>query len=152
MERSTKEAWLTGPGDLKEDDVLDVPVPGASVRVRGLPARYSAEIQGQMKLTTDGRDQVARIDVAAMERLQFVHGCIDPVFNEVEANQIQEKYGPAFRKVIAKIDELSGIDKDAIEKTEQRFQAGGTEAPGGVVDDGTPAGGNGSDLHVRTGA
>jgi hypothetical protein len=72
MSRSTKEAWLTGPGDLKEADVENVPADGMTVRVRGLSARYSAEIQGQLKLVQQGREQVAKIDVAAMELLQFV--------------------------------------------------------------------------------
>lgn len=152
MARSTKESWLTGPGDLKEDDVQDVPVPGESVRVRGLSARYSAEVQGKLKLTQEGREQVAKIDVPEMELTQFVHGVIDPVFTEAEARQVQEKFGPAFRKVIAKIDELSGIDKEAIEATEQRFPAGGTSPEGPALGDGAPNGSAGPDLHVRAGA
>ncbi len=152
MARSTKASWLEGPGDLKQADVDDVPVPGESVRVRGLPAKYSAEVQGQLKLVQEGRSQVAKIDVPTMERLQFVHGCIDPVFTEQEASLIQERFGPAFRKVIAKIDELSGIDKEAIEATEQRFPDGGDAPAGGSVGNGAAAGSGGSDVPVRTGA
>jgi hypothetical protein len=151
MERSNKDAWLTGPGDLKEADVDDVPVAGQSVRVRGLSARYSAEVQGQLKLVQEGREQIAKIDVPTMELLQFVHGVIDPQFNESEARQIQTRYGPAFRKVVAKIDELSGIDKQAIEETETRFPAGGTNEAGSHLGDGTANGSAGSDLHVRAG-
>lgn len=152
MERATKDAWLTGPGDLKEADVEDVPVAGQSVRVRGLSARYSAEVQGQLKLVQEGREQIAKIDVPAMELLQFVHGVIDPVFNESEARQIQTRYGPAFRKVVAKIDELSGIDKEAIENTQTRFPAGGESPQGSDVGNGVAPGGAGPDLHVRAGA
>jgi hypothetical protein len=152
MSRSTKASWLEGPGDLKEADVEDVPVPGESVRVRGLSARYSAEVQGQLKLVQEGREQIAKIDVPAMELLQFQHGCIDPQFNEDEAKQIQTRFGPAFRKVIEKIDELSGIDKEAIESTEQRFPVGGAGETGPVLGDGAPNGSAGPDLHVRTGA
>ena len=152
MARSTKESWLSGPGDLQEADVEDVPVPGESVRVRGLSARYSAEVQGKLKLVQEGREQIARIDVPAMELVQFQFGVIDPEFNESEARQIQTKYGPAFRKVIAKIDELSGIDKEAIEATEQRFPVGGTSEAGPDVADGTANGSAGPDLHVRAGA
>ena len=152
MARSTKEAWLTGPGDLKEADVEDVPETGMSVRVRGLSARYSAEVQGQMKLISEGREQIAKIDVAAMERLQFAHGCIDPTFTEAEAANIQEKFGPAFRKVVEKIDELSGIDKEAIVETEQRFPAGGTEEAGGDPLDGVAAGNGGPAIPARAGA
>jgi hypothetical protein len=152
MARSTKESWLNGPGDLKEDDVHDVPAPGESVRVRGLSAKYSAEVQGQMKLVNSGREQVAKIDVPTMELLQFVHGVIDPVFTEAEARQVQERFGPAFKKVIAKIDELSGIDKEAIEATEQRFPDSGTGETRPHEPDAAPAGSGRSDLLVRTGA
>lgn len=151
MARSTKASWLEGPGDLKEATVEDVPVEGESVLVRGLSARYSAEVQSQLKLTTEGREQVAKIDVASMELLQFVNGVIDPEFTESEARLIQERYGPAFRKVIAKIDELSGIDKGEIEKVETRFPAGG-ETPAGAPDDALAAGDRGPDVPVRAGA
>ena len=152
MQRSNKASWLEGPGDLKEADVEDVPFPGESVRVRALSARYSAEVQGQLKLVQEGREQIAKIDVPAMELLQFLHGVIDPEFNEDEARQVQTRFGPAFRKVIAKIDELSGIDKEAIEATEQRFPAGGTSPEGPALGDETPNGSAGPDLHVRAGA
>lgn len=121
MARSTKDAWLSGQGDLREEEVEDVPVKGQSVLVRALPAIVSARVQSQMRLETEGREQVARMDVAEMEVLQFAHGVVDPEFSEAEAREIAEKYGPAFRKVVAKIDELSGIDKEAIENTELRF-------------------------------
>ena len=153
MSRSSKEAWLTGPGDLAEADVEDVPSPGQSVRVRALSAKYSAEVQGQMKLVSEGTSQVAKIDVAAMERLQFQYGVIEPTFGEAEVAIIQERMGPSFRKVVAKIDELSGIDKEAIEKTEQRFPDSGTvpdsEQP---VRDEVAAGNGGPDLPARVGA
>jgi hypothetical protein len=156
MKRATRDAWLTGPGDLAEADVEDVPVKGMSVRVRALSAKYSAEMQAQMKIERSGREAVGRFDIAEMELLQFVHGCVDPSFNEAEARQIQEKYGAAFRKVIAKIDEISGIDKEAIEAAEQRFPAGGEDAARPLVGDGGSAGGlsavGGPDLPVRVGA
>lgn len=150
MQRSTTDAWLNGEGDLREDDVADVPVPGQSVRVRALSAAYSAEVQGQMKLTREGTDQVAKIDVAAMELLQFVHGCVEPTFTHEQAKQIQAKWGAAFRKVVAAIDELSGIDKEAISQTEARFPSGGdaeADAVGGEAD-AAPAGDGGSALRV----
>jgi hypothetical protein len=152
MQRSSKDAWLQGPGDLKEADVEDVPVPGESVRVRALSARYSAEVQGQLRLVQEGRDQVATIDVAAMERLQFQFGVIDPTFTAAEVAQIQERYGAVFRKVVAEIDRLSGIDKEAIEQTEQRFPDGGTDEAGEDEGDGPAAGNGGPAVHARAGA
>lgn len=131
---STRDQWIGGPGDLKEDTVEDVPEPGSSVRVRSLPARYSAAVQSQLKVETGPRgDQIARIDVEEMERLQFLHGVVEPKFSEQDVRVIFEKYGPAARKVVAKIDELSGIDKEAIEQTEQRFPAGGNGSNGSDV-------------------
>lgn len=152
MERSTADDWLKGPGDLREAEVQDAPVPGKSVLVRGLSARWSAAVQGQMKLVQEGTEQVARLDVPTMERLQFVHGVIDPQFSEDQAREVQERFGPAFRKVIAKIDELSGINKDEIEAVETRFPAGVAPAEGDHGDDGSAAGNGGSDVHVRAGA
>jgi hypothetical protein len=134
--RSTKDAWLTSQGDLTEADVEDVPVKGQSVRVRALSARYSAEVQSQVKMVNEGRSQVAKIDVPTMEMLQFVHGVIEPQFTPDEARQVQEKFGPAFRKVIKVIDDLSGIDKEAIESTEQRFQDGAADAQGAALGNG----------------
>lgn len=125
MPRATKESWLSGQGDLREEEVEDVPVKGSSVLVRALPAVVSARVQSQMRLETEGREQVAKMDVAEMEVLQFAHGVIDPTFSEEEAREIASKYGPAFRKVVSKIDELSGIDKEAIESTEVRFPDSG---------------------------
>jgi hypothetical protein len=153
MQRATKDAWLQGPGDLREADVEDVPVPGQSVRVRALSARYASEVQTKAtKLVLEGRERIAKVDIGTMEMLQFVHGVIDPVFNESEAKQIQSKYGPAFQKVIAKIDEISAINKEAIEETETRFPAGGASSEGSHLGDGAPNGSAGSDLHVRAGA
>ena len=159
MARSTKESWLQGQGDLKEADVEDVPVPGESVRVRALSARYSAQVQSQVKTVNEGRSAVMKVDVESMEALQFHHGVIDPQFSLEEARQIQEKFGPAFRKVVSKIDELSGIDKEAIEKTEQRFPGGlpdedGAEgpAPSEPVVDAAAARSGRPDLHAPVGA
>lgn len=150
MARSTKESWLQGPGDLREAEVDDVPVPGESVLVRGLSARYSAEIQAQLKLEQVGGSQVAKIDVASMELLQFVHGVVEPRFTVDEAKTIQERFGPAFKKVIAAVDDLSGIDKEAIREAAEHFPDGGVATPGSQHPD---ANGNGRpDLHVRAGA
>lgn len=124
LSRSTKESWLSGVGDLKEADVEDVPVPGESVRVRGLAARFSAEIQSHARLQMEGNEQTLTVDQATIERLQFAHGVVDPQFTEHEAGQVAEKYGPAFRKVLAKINELSGTDDEDVAAVEARFPAG----------------------------
>ena len=152
LARSTKDAWLNGPGDLKEADVEDVPVRGESVRVRGLPAAYSNRATSKaLELVTGRRgEQSATVNTERLEIIQFAAGCVDPVFTEEEAEKIAQKFGPAFRKVIEKIDELSGVDKEAIEKTNATFQAGGAGAANGGAarTDAAPAGSSGPDLRV----
>ena len=143
MARSSKDSWLKGPGDLQEADVEDVPVKGESVRVRGLPAQYSNEATSkalEMK-TVAGGEQIATVNTATLEVLQFHHGVIDPVFSFDESKEIAEKFGPAFKKVVARIDELSGVDKQALEDAATRFPASGDNAAGteASVEDG-PAG------------
>ena len=131
MSRSTKDSWLTGPGDLREADVDDVPVKGESVRVRGLPAAYSNQAQSEaLEMKTVGNTQIATVNTARLEVLQFAYGCVEPEFSVEEAQQVAERFGPAFKKVIAEIDRLSGVDKDAIENAEARFPAGGTGSNG----------------------
>jgi hypothetical protein len=121
-----------------------VPVQGQSVRVRGLPAAYSNQATSEaLELVTGRRgEQSAHINTEKLEVLQFAHGCVDPTFTVDEARQIAQRFGPAFRKVIAKIDELSGVDKESIEQTNATFQPGSTGAGNGrsAEADAAPAG------------
>lgn len=126
MALSSKDSWLKGPGDLTEGVVEDVPVKGESVRVRGLPAAFSNQASSEaLEMITGPRgEQTAKVNTARLSVLQFAHGCVEPDFTVAEAEQIAKKYGPAFNKVVARIDELSGVDKEAIEDANNRFQAG----------------------------
>lgn len=154
MARSTKDAWLSGPGDLKEADVEDVPAKGQSVRVRGLPAQYSNQAQSEaLEMKTIGATQIATVNVARLEVLQFAHGCVDPSFSVEEAQQVAEKFGPAFKAVIAKIDELSGVDKQAVEDATARFQGSGTSSTGEgeAGDNGAPTGSSRPAVPARAG-
>lgn len=153
MDRSTKDAWLVGPGDLKEAEVEDVPSPGMSVRVRGLPAAYSNEATStatELKQTNRG-DTIATINTAELEILQFTHGVIEPKFSREEARIIAQRYGPAFKKVIDKIDELSGLDKESIEQAAARFPAGGGSEDGSLVEAPSASGNGGPVVPVRVG-
>jgi len=149
--RSTKESWLAGPGDLEEADVENVPAPGQTVRVRGLPAAYSNRATSKaLELVTGRRgEQSATVNTERLEVIQFAAGCVDPTFTEAEAEIISQKFGPAFKAVIEKIDELSGVNKEAIEQADATFQAGGTGEAGPDVVDAAPNGSSGSDLRVR---
>lgn len=154
MGRSNRNAWLEGPGDLAEADVEDVPVKGQTVRVRGLPAAYSNQASSEaLEVKFVGDTQVTTVNTAVLEVLQFAHGCIDPTFSVEEARTISERFGPAFKKVISKIDELSGLDKEAVEAVNGRFHGSRPGAPdageAGVHE--VAAGGGGPDLAVRDG-
>lgn len=125
MSRSNKDAWLQGPGDLSEAEVEDVPVKGQSVKVRGLPAAYSNQASSEaLEYRELGGESRATINTARLEVLQFAHGVIEPTFTVQEAEQISQKFGPAFKKVVTKIDELSGVNKEAIEDAQARFPVG----------------------------
>lgn len=125
MEQATKDDWISGPGDLKEAVVEDVPVKGKQVRVRGLPAAYSRQAASDAaKMVSNERgEQAWTLDQAKMAALQFAHGVVDPPFTVEQAVVVSERFGPAFEKVIEKIDELSGVDKEALEKTQATFPA-----------------------------
>lgn len=154
MARSTKESWLSGPGDLKEADVEDVPVEGQSVRVRGLPAAYSNQASSEaLEMKTGPRgDQIATVNTARLEVLQFAHGVIEPEFTVKEAEAIAQKYGPAFKRVVEKIDDLSGVDKEAIERAQARFPDQRASANGSDVGESAPAGSDGPHVSGRAGA
>jgi hypothetical protein len=128
MARLKKDAWKKPSLKTKEVEVEEL---GGSVLVRELPAQFSAEVSSKIELISRGRDQIAKVDTAVMERLQFAHGVVDddlePMFSETEVAEIQKKHGRAFKTVIGVIDEISGIDKDAIEKAEATFPASDSE-------------------------
>lgn len=145
MSRSNKDAWLRpGAGDLRTKEVVvDFPNPGDTVLVRALPARFSARVSSQFEIVQEGNQQVSRIAVDKMETLQFAHGVVEPEFTEEEARQIAENFGPVFRKVIAVIDELSGVDKEAVKAAEERFPNSGNGSKGSAVADSGSTGSTG---------
>lgn len=162
MARLKKDAWAKPSLKTKEVEVDEL---GGSVLIRELPAEYSAEVQSNIQLVSEGGEQVARVNTAKMERLQFAYGVVDeqenPMFTEAEVEELQKKHGRAFKTVVAAIDELSGLDKEAIEKAEARFPSSGSTANGtseGPGDSGASlgeavtAGDTGPDLPARAGA
>jgi hypothetical protein len=124
MQRSTKDSWLSG-GDLVEEEIENVPVPGESVRIKALAASFSGLVQEELNISLDGRQEVGSVNVSAYEALVFQRGVVDPQFSIEEVHQIQDLFGPKFRKVVNRINEISGIDEEAIRKADDRFPAGG---------------------------
>lgn len=146
MTRLSKDALL-GASDLVQEEV-ELPTIGGSVLVQGLGAKFSNEAQSQaLKMVNVGREQIATIDTAKLEAIQIQNGLLDPKLDSLEeAEAFMEKCGPAVRAVVDKIDELSGLDKEAIAKAKAKFPGGG-ESPGGEdVGDESPNGSPGPPL------
>ena len=126
-----KDAWKASTLRTQEVEVEEL---GGSVRIRELPASTSADLSGLLDIVQVGREQRAKVDVATLERRQFAYGVIDDkgeaMFTEDEVKDLQAKHGRAFKVVVAAIDDLSGVDKEAILESEARFPSSGASANG----------------------
>lgn len=141
MPRLTKDALLKA-SDISTKEV-ELPSIGGSVVVQGLSAAYSNQASSEaLEMTTTARgEQIARVNTAKLEVIQAQHGLVDPALATFEeAEQFAKNCGPAFKKVIEAIDELSGLDKEAITEAKATFPSSGASQVGPVVDDGTSAG------------
>ena len=149
----SKEALL-GASDLVERDV-ELPSIGGSVRVRSLPAAYSNQaISESLEVTTGKRgEQTSKVNSAKLEALQVLHGLVDPKLDTVEEAQAMAlRLGPAWRKIVEAINEISGINQEDVKKAETMFQPGGTAEGRPSVGNGTAAGDGRPDIPVRAGA
>jgi hypothetical protein len=155
MSLLSKEALL-GATDIVERDVDLRPHIQGSVRVRTLPAAYSNDAQSQaLEVVTDPRTQAqsARVNTAKLEELQVLHGLVEPKLDTIEeVRQLAQKIGPSWRLIVNTIDELSGIDKEAIDQANRAFQPGGREEDRVPGSNGVAPGDRRSDLDVPAGA
>ncbi len=128
----TKDALLRA-NDLEEREI-ELPSIGGSVKIRALPAAYSSRASSEaMELQTGRRgEQTARVNTARLEELQVFHALIEPKLGSPEeARQFLTNCGPAARKLIDAIDEISGVNKAALEEAQARFPGGGDESENG---------------------
>jgi hypothetical protein len=152
MGRLSKDALL-GATDLIEREV-ELPSIGGSVKVRSLPAAYSNKASSEaLELKTTGRgDQIATVNTEKLEELQVLHGLVEPKLNSIEeARVFSQRCGPAFKEVIRVIDEISGVDKEAIEKATATFPVSGEGENGTHVPVADAPERDRSDKPVRTG-
>lgn len=159
MDYASREALL-GASDLTERDV-ELPSVGLTVRVRSLPAAYSNEAQSEgMEMTTvehNGRPlQTTKVNGHRVEALKVLHGLVEPKLSSItEVYTFAKRCGPAWHTVVEAIDDISGLEKDAVEKVEALFRSGGqSEAAGsGAGADVELAAGNGGPaVSLRAGA
>lgn len=143
MARLSKDALLKA-SDLRTKEI-ELETIGGSVVVQGLSAAYSNQASSEaleMKTTARG-EQVASVNTAKLETIQVLHGLVDPKLENLEeAEKFMQNCGPAAKKIVEAIDELSGLDKEALETAQAKFQSGGTVEAGTVVDDGAAPGGS----------
>lgn len=136
IEQATSEPEeLTIPGTADEiievadrdiiEQVLPIPEWGYAVRVRSFTAAQSSTVR-QIGFKQEGEGIV--VDWAAMEAAQFQMGVVEPSFSEQKVRQLQMKSGRGWARIIAWLDEKSGIDKKAMEEVKETFQGPGESA------------------------
>lgn len=142
MARLKEDAW--DKPTLKRKEV-EIPELGGSLLVQELGADLVAEIQSHLRVELSGTDQVVKVDKATMERLQFAHGVIrddgSQMYTEEKVAEIAGKHGRPFLRVIEALDEMSGINKEEIEKTTARFPSGGDAEEGPDAEANSPRSG-----------
>lgn len=112
-----KSAWTTG-ATLTVEDVYVEPL-DTYVKVRELTAGQVASISERCTLMKNGQ---IKVDQTRQRVLTFSAGCVEPKFDEQEANALAHKHGRAFSVVVGVIDALSGTDEEAVEKARRRFR------------------------------
>ncbi len=155
MGRLNKDAWAKA--SLKTDEV-EVEELGGTVRIRELPAAYSAAVQEHVTMKTVGNEQFGSVDLVTQERLKFTYAVIDDdgeqMFTEDEVRDLAQNHGRAFRTVLEAVDNLSGLTEEDAAKSADRFQAGRVGTPNGreagIPE--APAGSDGPAVPARAGA
>jgi hypothetical protein len=115
---TVKDILDRAPSDLVEE-ILEVPEWQCSVKVRSYTAAVSAQIK-QRGLAFKGED--TKVAWAEMEITQFQRGVVEPLFSEDDVRKLHATSGRGFARVIAKLDELSGTDKEELRKAQDEFQ------------------------------
>lgn len=125
VKNGASSGYLTPEGmeaaaHLVEEDVEGVF--GGKVRVRELTASQGAKIQSAaVKPTRSGTS--FQMSIPDAEVLKFQLGVIIPDLSD-DPNRVQRLYqksGRDFRKILAKIDELSGLEETSLEDAKAAF-------------------------------
>lgn len=136
---ATKSALL-GASDLREEELV-LPSLKLTVKVRGQSAAASSKAQGDaLEVTTlPSGDQVARVNTSTMLEIQLEDALVEPKLTRDEIKKFMAKNGPAVKLIEEKIDELSGVDKEALAEARAKFPGGGETEERGDSSDGSPA-------------
>ena len=121
---SVEQILSAAPKDLKKEWV-DVPEWGYSVQLRSFTASESARIKQRGFAIREGETAVAW---AEMEIMQFELGVQEPKFTNEQVRQLHLTSGPGFARIIKWLDDNSGLDKDALKKSQEELR-GSNERP-----------------------
>lgn len=147
---------LLGATDLEEREI-ELPSIGGSVRIRSLAAAYSNQANSEATEVVNsehrGRTrQTITLNGAKLEALKVLHALVEPKLNSIEdAYTFSQRCGPAWITLVKAIDDISGIEPEAIARTEAMFHP---DRPGEAGESGNGAGTGDArpDLDVRVGA
>jgi hypothetical protein len=78
-----------------------------TIKLRSPTARAAAEIKAAM-MVLDTETETVSMDVAAGERAQILHGIVEPALTPADVEVMQDRFGPVWQRVIARLDSISG--------------------------------------------
>lgn len=116
---TAEELLKAAPKDIVEEVLTISEWDGLKVKVRSLTAARGAKVkQASIDLSGENPD-VAWGD---MEVTQFECGVVEPKLTRDQVKQLHRSSGAGFQRVIAWIDEHSGIDKEELRKAQREFR------------------------------
>lgn len=125
----TREAILQAV-DL-EEAVVEVPEWGGAVRVRAFSDEQRSKVQAAATTRRfDARTNqwVEQTDTEKLNVLLFIHGVVEPQFTAADYPALRKKSARALARVIAKLNELTGLTEEAVVQAEAEFPAEPAEA------------------------
>lgn len=103
------------------EETIDIPEWGMSVRIKSLTAADDARMKSASAVPGQN-GSAPRVDIGAMERVQFQTGVVEPKFRMEDVNVLQHRSGSGFKRVIRALDRISGgSEADQIAKAEETF-------------------------------
>lgn len=122
---SVEQILSAAPKDLKSEWV-DIPEWGYSVLLQSFTASEQARIKQKGFAIREGETAVAW---AEMEIMQFELGCKEPSFTNEQVRKLHLTSGAGFARIIKWLDENSGLDKEALKRSQEEFRGSDERAP-----------------------
>lgn len=111
----TTEAIL-GAADT-QDELVEVPEWGGSVRVRGLTKRQQVDIRRAALVAGE-------VDPEKVQQGLWIEGVIEPRFTVDQLGPLFDKNAGVIDRVLSVVLRLSGMEDDSVKKKEAQFRKG----------------------------